>query len=60
MTGLTEVPGAMSERHRLLTALNTTQWNKSKAAKQLSWSRVTLYRKLAKYGLGEPLHSEEK
>jgi DNA-binding NtrC family response regulator len=54
ITALDEAPAAMSERHRLLTALNTTQWNKSKAAEQLRWSRVTLYRKLAKYGIADP------
>lgn len=37
------------ERDRLLHALCTTQWNKSKAAAQLHWSRMTLYRKIAKY-----------
>ncbi|MEO8049518.1 MAG: sigma-54 dependent transcriptional regulator [Acidobacteriota bacterium] len=54
ITALDEAPVAMSERHRLLAALNTTQWNKSKAAEQLRWSRVTLYRKLAKYGIADP------
>jgi DNA-binding NtrC family response regulator len=54
MTALDEAPAAMSERHRLLNALNATQWNKSKAAEQLHWSRVTLYRKLAKYGIADP------
>ena len=54
MTQLTEAPGATSERHRLLAALNQTRWNKSKAAEQLRWSRVTLYRKLAKYGIVDP------
>ncbi len=39
------------ERDRLLSALLTTKWNKSKAAQKLHWSRMTLYRKLAKYHL---------
>jgi DNA-binding NtrC family response regulator len=39
------------ERERLLRALLATNWNKSKAAAQLQWSRMTLYRKLAKYRL---------
>jgi DNA-binding NtrC family response regulator len=39
------------ERDRLLTALLSTRWNKSKAAQKLQWSRMTLYRKLAKYDL---------
>ena len=40
-----------SERDRLLSALLCTKWNKSKAAKQLHWSRMTIYRKIAKYRL---------
>jgi DNA-binding NtrC family response regulator len=39
------------ERDRLLSALLETRWNKSKAAERLRWSRMTLYRKLAKYHL---------
>jgi transcriptional regulator of acetoin/glycerol metabolism len=37
------------ERKRLLSALMETDWNKSKAADKLRWSRMTLYRKMAKY-----------
>jgi DNA-binding NtrC family response regulator len=40
-----------SERDLLLSALLCTQWNKSKAARQLNWSRMTIYRKIAKYRL---------
>jgi DNA-binding NtrC family response regulator len=40
-----------SERERLLSALSSTNWNKSRAAERLRWSRMTLYRKLAKYQL---------
>ena len=40
-----------SERDRLIRALEGTQWNKAEAARQLSWSRMTLYRKLAQYDL---------
>jgi two-component system response regulator HydG/two-component system response regulator AtoC len=40
-----------SERQRILSVLASVQWNKTKAARQLRWSRMTLYRKLAKYGL---------
>jgi transcriptional regulator of acetoin/glycerol metabolism len=40
-----------SERQRLLSALFATNWNVSKAAQQLHWSRMTLYRKLEKYHL---------
>jgi DNA-binding NtrC family response regulator len=43
-----------SERDRLLTALHETNWNKSLAAQRLRWSRMTLYRKLAKYSLNTP------
>ncbi len=39
------------ERDKLLLALSTTKWNKSKAAEKLQWSRMTLYRKIAKYHL---------
>ena len=38
-----------SERDRVLSALFATKWNKSKAAQKLHWSRMTLYRKMAKY-----------
>jgi DNA-binding NtrC family response regulator len=37
------------ERERLLATLFSTNWNVSKAAQQLRWSRMTLYRKLEKY-----------
>jgi len=38
-----------SERERLVEALCSSEWNKSRAAEQMHWSRMTLYRKLAKY-----------
>ena len=44
-------PTAANERDRLLSALSLTNWNKSRAAARLHWSRMTLYRKLAKYGI---------
>lgn len=47
-----------SERERLLSALFTTNWNISKAAKQLNWSRMTIYRKLEKYHIRKPLTYE--
>ena len=56
--GLAETPehyrtklaaGEISEKELLLRALFSTKWNKSKAAQTLHWSRMTLYRKLAKY-----------
>jgi DNA-binding NtrC family response regulator len=42
------------ERERLVAALLSTNWNRSKAARELHWSRMTLYRKLAKYHLAGP------
>ena len=39
------------ESSKILSVLLATNWNKSKAAGQLHWSRMTLYRKLAKYNL---------
>jgi transcriptional regulator with PAS, ATPase and Fis domain len=37
------------ERDRVLSALFACNWNKSKAAQKLHWSRMTLYRKMAKH-----------
>src|SRR5262245_61478831 len=37
------------ERELLLYTLSQTNWNKSKAAERLHWSRMTVYRKIAKY-----------
>jgi DNA-binding NtrC family response regulator len=42
------------EKQRLVTALLSTNWNCSQAARELRWSRMTLYRKLAKYHLASP------
>jgi len=39
------------ERARLLSALSATNWNKSRAALKLHWSRMTLYRKMARYNI---------
>ncbi|HEV2915063.1 MAG TPA: sigma-54 dependent transcriptional regulator [Pyrinomonadaceae bacterium] len=47
-----------SERERLLSALFTTNWNVSKAARKLNWSRITIYRKLEKYHIKKPLRAE--
>jgi len=41
------------ERDRLLVALVSSNWNKSKAAERFHWSRMTLYRKIAKYHIVE-------
>jgi len=42
---------AGDEKERLLWALSITNWNKSKAASKLRWSRMTLYRKMARYNI---------
>ncbi len=44
------------EADRILHALSTTHWNKSKAADILSFSRMTLYRKMERYGIGSEKH----
>jgi DNA-binding NtrC family response regulator len=46
------------ERSRLLAALFETDWNKTQAAQRLNWSRMTLYRKMAKYGVISPAREE--
>ena len=40
-----------SERERLLNALAATNWNKTRAASHLRWSRMTVYRKIHQYQL---------
>lgn len=37
------------ERELLFSTLCSVNWNKSKAAEKLHWSRMTLYRKMTKY-----------
>jgi two-component system response regulator HydG len=37
------------ELERILLALSRTHWNRSRAAEELHWSRMTLYRKMARY-----------
>jgi transcriptional regulator with PAS, ATPase and Fis domain len=39
----------VSERDAIVSALSRTNWNKKMAARELHWSRMTLYRKLEKY-----------
>jgi two-component system response regulator HydG len=46
------------EKTRMLAALDRTNWNKVEAAKAMNWSRMTLYRKLSKHGLGDRLPTE--
>jgi DNA-binding NtrC family response regulator len=62
-TGIVDVPpevvrqlavamsASASERERLLEALTATNWNKSRAAKQLKCSRMTLYRKMHQHSV---------
>ena len=48
----------IGELERIMLALSETQWNKSKAAEKLHWSRMTLYRKMTRYRIsssGVPL-----
>lgn len=47
-----------SERDRMLSALFATNWNKSKAAQKLHWSRMTLYRKMYRYNIVEKRSAE--
>jgi DNA-binding NtrC family response regulator len=44
---------ASDERKRIVSALLEANWNKSTAAEKLNWSRMTLYRKIAKYNIVE-------
>lgn len=37
------------EREQLIRALVSTNWNKTRAANKLHWSRMTLYRKMHRY-----------
>lgn len=47
--GTVPIAGKPNEKEVLLSALWSTDWNKSKAAEKLHWSRMTVYRKMAKY-----------
>jgi DNA-binding NtrC family response regulator len=42
-----------SERRAIISALFETNWNKSRAARKLNWSRMTLYRKIERYNIVE-------
>ena len=52
--------GTTDERQQLLDALFRADWNKTRAAETLRWSRMTLYRRLAKHGLNRPLPPGER
>jgi len=45
------------EEQAVLSALQTSSWNVSMAAKTLSITRSTLYKKIAKYGITKPSRS---
>jgi DNA-binding NtrC family response regulator len=47
------------ERERLLNALNSCGWNKSKAARRLGLDRKTIYRQMKRFGLEEPPRDSE-
>jgi two-component system response regulator HydG len=42
-------PAAPLETERILDALNRCEWNRSKTAELLQWSRMTLYRKMKQF-----------
>ncbi len=44
-------PAESSERERIIQALNETGWNRAEAARLLALTRVTLWRKIRKYGI---------
>ncbi|MEZ5351553.1 MAG: sigma-54 dependent transcriptional regulator [Bryobacteraceae bacterium] len=46
---LADVPAEVGERTAIIAALEQSHWNKSQAAANLRWSRMTLYRKLARH-----------
>jgi DNA-binding NtrC family response regulator len=50
------------ERELLISTLFSTKWNKTKAAEMLHWSRMTLYRKIAKYHIScdPPIPAEKQ
>ena len=47
------------ERTQLLSVLFATNWNMSKAAQELHWSRMTVYRKMTKYHIVRGQKSED-
>jgi DNA-binding NtrC family response regulator len=51
---------AGGELERILRALSETHWNKSRAADELQWSRMTLYRKMARYKLSRAAYNGKR
>lgn len=43
-----------AERDRLVLVLHQTNWNKKRAAEEMNWSRMTLYRKMSQYKINRP------
>ena len=43
--------GEHSEKERILAALDRNRWNREKAARELGWSRVTLWRRMSRHNL---------
>ena len=50
-------PAPVTEPERLLAALVCHNWNKSKAAQEMRWSRMTLYRKMVKYQIASSIRA---
>lgn len=55
---VTNVTTPASEEERLYEALRSTDWNLSKAAKRLSLSRMTIYRKMAKFNISREVTTD--
>jgi DNA-binding NtrC family response regulator len=50
---------SLNERKEILSALLETKWNKAEAARKLHWSRMTLYRKIAKHHIVGQRHPHD-
>ena len=40
-----------NERNYIVSTLISTNWHRANAARKMSWSRMTLYRKIIKYNI---------
>ena len=60
MRGTDGAPASLcsSERDMLLCMLVATHWNRTETAQRLHWSRMTVYRKMTKYGIQPPARHE--
>jgi DNA-binding NtrC family response regulator len=43
--------GDETEKERIIAALDRNRWNREKAARELGWSRVTLWRRMSRYNI---------